>query len=316
MPIPDSLTNGLKLPAIAAPMFLTSGVDLVVGTCRSGVIGTFPALNQRSTEGLDAWLQEIEAQLAETPGAAPFGVNLIVHGSNTRLMQDLDVVCAHQVPLVITSLGIRPEVIEAIHSYGGLVFHDVINRRHAEKAAAAGVDGIIAVCAGGGGHAGILSPFAFVSEVRQFFDGTLVLAGSLSTGRDVAAARMMGADLAYMGTRFMATEEAMIPEAQKEMMVSSGATDVLYTPSISGVHANFLRPSIVAAGLDPENLPPPGALDMEKEARAWRDIWSAGQGVGGVIDVPNVAVLCERLIAEYRAALTDEVDAIRAVPAV
>lgn len=314
MPIPDSLARGLKIPAIAAPMFLTSGVDLVVEACKAGIIGTFPALNQRSTEGLDDWLTQIRDRLGDD--AAPFGINLIVHHSNPRLEQDLELVARHKVPLVITSLGLRPDVINAVQAYGGLVFHDVINRRHAEKAAQAGVDGIIAVCAGGGGHAGVLSPFAFLSEIRSFFDGTLVLAGCLSTGRDVAAARMMGADMAYMGTRFIATHEAMVSEAQKQLMVQAGASDVVYTPSISGVSANFLRPSIEAAGMDPDNLPPPGALDMTNEARAWRDVWSAGQGVGTIHDILPTAVLGARLVSEYRAALTRDTEVIRQVPAV
>ncbi|MEC7259379.1 MAG: nitronate monooxygenase family protein [Pseudomonadota bacterium] len=314
MTIPKSLARGLKIPAIAAPMFLTSGVDLVVETCKAGIIGTFPALNQRTTEGLDDWLTQIRARLGDD--ATPFGINLIVHHSNPRLEQDLALVARHKVPLVITSLGIRPDVIKAVQAYGGLVFHDVINRRHAEKAAQAGVDGIIAVCAGGGGHAGVLSPFAFLSEIRSFFDGTLVLAGCLSTGRDVAAARMMGADMAYMGTRFIATREAMVSEAQKQMMVQAGAGDVVYTPSISGVSANFLRPSIEAAGMDPDNLPPPGALDMTNEARAWRDVWSAGQGVGTIHDILSTADLGARLVSEYREALTRDTEVIRQVPTV
>jgi nitronate monooxygenase len=313
MAIPDGLARGLKIPAIAAPMFLTSGVDLVVETCKAGIVGTFPALNQRTTAGLDDWLTEIRSRLG--PEDAPFGVNLIVHQSNPRLEADLEMVAQHRVPLIITSLGIRPDVIERVQAYGGLVFHDVINRRHAEKAAQAGVDGIIAVCAGGGGHAGVLSPFALLSEIRSFFDGTLVLAGCLSTGRDVAAARMMGADMAYMGTRFIATREALVSEAQKQMVVDAGASDVVYTPSISGVNANFLRPSIAAAGMDPDNLPSPGALDMTREARAWRDVWSAGQGVGAIREVLSTAELGARLVAEYRAALTREAEAIRALPA-
>jgi len=300
MPIPQSFQN-LRVPAIAAPMFLTSGPDLVVETCNAGVLGTFPALNQRSTEGFSDWLDEIEGRLAAD--AAPYGVNLIVHRSNPRVEPDLMQVVAHKVPLVITSLGAVPDVVEAVHSYGGMVFHDVINRRHAEKAVEAGVDGIIAVCAGAGGHAGTLSPFALLSEIREFFDGTLVLSGAINTGAQVAAARLMGADMGYLGTRFIATKEAMVPEDYKQMVVAARAADIVYTPNISGVNANFLRPSIEAAGLDPENLPPHGKLDMASEAKAWSTVWSAGQGAGGVQDVPSAAELCARLSGEYRAAM-------------
>lgn len=299
MTLPPSLAGRLRLPAIAAPMFLTSGPDLVVETCRSGVLGTFPSLNQRTTAGFAAWLDEIEARLAPEADAAPFGVNLIVHKSNPRLAADLEVCVRHKVPLIITSLGAVPEVVDAVHSYGGLIFHDVISRRHAERAAAAGVDGLIAVCAGAGGHAGTLSPFAVVDEIRSFFGGTIVLAGAMSTGRHIAAARMLGADLAYLGTRFIATRESMATEANKQMIVDATAADIIYTPSISGVHANFMRPSLVAAGLDPDNLPAHGAIDMKNEARAWRDYWSAGQGVGAIRDILPAAELCQNLIREY-----------------
>jgi nitronate monooxygenase len=302
MPLPHALEGRLKLPAIAAPMFLTSGPDLVVEVCRSGLIGTFPALNQRSSEGYVAWLDEIEQRLADVPDAAPFGVNLIVHKTNPRLEADLKITVERKVPLVITSLGAVPELVEAVHSYGGLVFHDVINRRHAEKAAEAGVDGIIAVSAGAGGHAGTMSPFALVSEIRQVFGGTIILAGAINTGRQIAAARVMGADLAYLGTRFIATEESLVEADYKEMLVDAKAADVLYTPAISGVNANFLKPSIRRAGLDPDNLVSHGKLDMANEAKAWKAVWSAGQGTGSVEDVPAAAELCERLIAEYRAA--------------
>ncbi len=302
MSIPAALEGRLRLPAIAAPMFLTSGPDLVVETCLGGLVGTFPALNQRSTAGLGDWLDEIGERLAGRT-AAPFGVNLIVHRSNPRLEADLDMVVARKVPLVITSLGAAAEVVEAVHSYGGLVFHDVIGRRHAEKAAAAGVDGIIGVAAGAGGHAGTLSPFALVAEIRQVFKGTIVLAGAISTGGDIAAARATGADMAYLGTRFIATREAMVQQGFKDMIAGSKAADIIYTPAISGVNANFLRPSIVAAGLDPENLVARGSLDMANEAKAWRDVWSAGQGVSAIDDCPAAAELCDRLVAEYRAAV-------------
>lgn len=303
MALPATLANRLRLPAIAAPMFLVSGPDLVVETCRAGVLGTFPALNQRTSDGFRRWLDEIRSRLADAADAAPYGVNLIVHRTNPRLAADLEIVVAEKVPLIITSLGAVRDVVDAVHSYGGLVFHDVINRRHAEKAAEAGVDGIIAVCAGAGGHAGTMSPFALAGEIASFFSGTIVLSGAMSTGAQIAAARMMGADLAYLGTRFIATRESLAPQGFKQMIVECTAADIVYTPNISGVHANFMRPSLVAAGLDPDNIPSHGALDMHNEAKAWRDFWSAGQGVGTINDVPAAAELCERLIREYRAAM-------------
>jgi len=298
--IPSSLQGRLRLPVIAAPMFLTSGPDLVVACCNAGALGTFPALNQRTTEGYADWLDEIAGRLA--PDAAPFGINLIVHRSNPRVEADLKVTVDKRVPLVITSLGAVQELVDAVHSYGGLVFHDVTNLRHARKAVEAGVDGLIAVAAGAGGHAGTLSPFALVAEIRDFFDGTIVLAGAINTGTEVAAARAMGADLAYLGSRFMVTREAMIPVEQKRMMIDARAADIVYTPAISGVPANFLRPSIVAAGLDPDNLPPHGNMDMGNEARAWKNVWSAGQGVGGITEELPAGDLVARLGEEYRAA--------------
>jgi nitronate monooxygenase len=300
MPLPVAFEGRLRLPAIVSPMFLVSGPDLVAASCRAGLVGTFPALNQRTTEGYEAWIDEIEGRL--DGDGAPWGVNLIVHGSNRRLAADLAVTVRRRVPLVITSLGAVKDVVDAVHSYGGLVFHDVINRRHAEKAAEAGVDGIIAVCAGAGGHAGTLSPFALVAEIRSFFAGTIVLAGAISTGEQIAAARLLGADLAYLGTRFVATQESLADPAFKAMIVGSRAADVFYTSAISGVNANFLRPSIVAAGLDPDRLPAHTKLDMDGEAKVWKDIWSAGQGVGSIADVPDVATLIDRLAAEYAAA--------------
>ena len=300
MPVPALFAGRLSLPVIVSPMFIVSGPDLVVASCKAGLVGTFPALNQRSTEGYADWLDEIAGRLAPTD--APYGVNLIVHASNKRLMPDLQVTVAKKVPLVITSLGAVKDVVDAVHSYGGLVFHDVINRRHAEKAAEAGVDGIIAVSAGAGGHAGTMSPFALISEIRQVFSGTILAAGAISTGAHVLAARAMGADLAYMGTRFIATQESRASAGFKDMIVGSKAADIFYTSAISGVNANFLRPSIVAAGHDPDNLPAHGKMDMEGEAKAWKDIWSAGQGVGSIDDVPTVAELAARLKAEYEAA--------------
>jgi nitronate monooxygenase len=303
MPLPKSLEGRLRLPAIAAPMFLTSGPDLVVEVCRAGLIGAFPALNQRTDDGLLRWLDEIEERLAAYPDAAPYAVNLIVHKTNPRLSKELQIVTARKAPFVITSLGAVPDVVDAVHGYGGLVFHDVVSRRHAEKAAEAGIDGIIAVSAGAGGHAGTVNPFALVQEIRSVFAGTIILGGAIGSGAQIAAARLMGADLAYLGTRFIATREAMVPPLYKEMIAAAGAADIVYTPNISGIPANFLRASIEAAGLDPQNLPPRGAADVGNEAKAWRDIWSAGHGVGSIADAPPAAELCRRLIDEYQAAM-------------
>lgn len=291
----------LRLPIIAAPMFLVSGPDLVVEACRAGIVGTFPALNQRTSDGYAAWLDEIAERLAGG-SAAPFGVNLVVHRNNERLASDLAITVARRVPLVITSLGVDAEVVRAIHAYGGRVFHDVTTLRHAEKAAAAGVDGLIAVCAGAGGHGGLLNPFAFVSEIRGFFGGSIVLGGAISTGRQIAAARMIGADFAYIGTRFIATRESLAPDAYKAMLVASNAGAIVYTPAVSGVPGNFLRPSLIAAGVDPDR---PARTDFDfgtGEAKAWRDVWSAGQGVGEIRDIPCTADLVATLAADYQAA--------------
>jgi nitronate monooxygenase len=277
-----------------------SGTVLSVETCRSGLIGAFPALNPRTTSGFAEWLVEIEARLSGTD-AAPHAVNLIVRRSNSRLDADLEVIVRHRVPLVIASLGANAEVVQAVQAYGGAVFHDVISRRHAEKAAEAGVDGIIAVCAGAGGHGGTLSPFALLPEIRAFFDGTLVLAGAISTGEQIAAARVMGADLAYLGTRFLATREAMVAEGHKSMILAARASDIVHTAAVSGVAANFLRASLVTAGVA-QGGPAP-AMDVEGEARAWRDVWSAGQGVGSIEALPAAADLCRRLTNEYRTAV-------------
>lgn len=303
MPFPLVLEERLAVPAIASPMFLTSGPDLVVETCAGGILGTFPALNQRSSNGFRDWLHEIRERLLPEENPAPFGVNLIVHKSNSRLEADLQICVEEKVPVIITSLGAVPELVKRVHDYGGLVFHDVINIRHARKAAEAGVDGIIAVSAGAGGHAGTLNPFALVSEIRAFFGGTIILAGAINTGAQVAAARMMGADLAYLGTRFLATQESLVQNGYKKMILDSQAADILHTSRISGVGANFLRPSIIAAGLDPEHLDHAGELDMESEAKVWKDIWSAGQGVGGISDLPKARDLCCRLREEYVATL-------------
>lgn len=306
MPIPRVFANRLTVPVVAAPMFLISGPDLVVGCCQSGVVGTFPALNQRTSEGYAAWLDEIAGRLSETPNAAPFGVNLVVHRSNPRLEADLAITIDRKVPLVITSLGLNRDLIKAVQAYGGLVFHDVTTLRFAEKAADAGVDGLIAVAFGAGGHAGMISPFAALHEMRRIFDGTLLLGGAMSNGAQVAAARLMGADMAYIGTRFMATRESMAVAPQKQMLVDSKAADIVYTPAISGVPGNFLRQSIAATGRDPDDLTPPEKLDFgTTEAKAWKDIWAAGQGVGGIGDIPSVRDLCRELSTEYEAALIE-----------
>ncbi|MBY0610915.1 MAG: nitronate monooxygenase family protein [Beijerinckiaceae bacterium] len=302
MPIPTAFANRLSVPVVAAPMFLISGPDLVVGCCRSGVVGSFPALNQRSSAGYADWLDEIAGRLDGS--SAPYGVNLVVHRSNPRLEADLAITVARKVPLVITSLGLNHDLIKAVQAYGGLVFHDVTNLKFAAKAADAGVDGLIAVTAGAGAHAGTISPFAALQEIRALFDGVLLLGGAISTGAQVAAARLMGADMAYLGTRFIATQESLAIPRQKQMLVDSTAADIVYTPAVSGVPGNFLRQSIVAAGRDPDNLTPPDKLDFGTSSpKAWKDIWAAGQGVGSIESIPSVHALCSQLAADYEAAL-------------
>ena len=311
MALPKLLQDTLALPVIGSPMFIVSVPELVIAQCKSGIVGSFPALNARPKELLDEWLTRIAAELAAEKAAhpdkkvAPFAVNQIVHHSNDRLDHDLDLCVKHRVPLIITSLRAPGDVVKRIHDYGGLVFHDVINVRHAEKALEAGVDGLILVCAGAGGHAGMLSPFALVSEVRRFYSGTIILAGAIATGEHILAAQAMGADLAYMGTRFIATREANASDAYKDMIVASSASDVIYTPYFTGVHGNYLRPSIVAQGLDPDNLPPRDKTSMNfgsTRTKAWRDVWGAGQGVGSMAEVLPVAELVTRLKREYAAA--------------
>jgi nitronate monooxygenase len=312
MPLPRVLGT-LRLPVVGAPMFIVSGPELVLAQCKAGLVGAFPALNARPQEELDRWLTRIEGGLAAhraaSPGAivAPFAVNQIVHSSNSRLEADLEVCVRHEVPIIITSLRPPHPVVERVHAYGGIVLHDVINVRHAEKALEAGVDGLILVCAGAGGHAGTLSPFALVNEVRRFYDGTLILAGAITNGAGILAAQAMGCDLAYLGTRFIATQEANASDRYKQMILDARAADILYTPYFSGVHGNYLKPSIRAAGLDPENLPdaPAGQMNYDKRGerpKAWKDIWSAGEGVGSIADAPPVAELVDRLEREYRAA--------------
>ena len=303
MPVPASWAGRLRLPVVAAPMFLISGPDLVVETSNSGVVGSFPALNQRTSDGYRDWLDEIAGRL--TPDAAPFGVNLVVHRSNPRLDADLAITIDRKIPLVITSLGLNRDLIAAVHAYGGLVFHDVTNLKFAMKAAEAGVDGLIAVTYGAGGHAGLISPFAALQEIRQVFDGTLLLGGAVSTGRQVAAARLMGADMVYMGTRFMATAESLAVERQRQMILDARAADIVYTPAVSGIPGNFLRASLAAAGKDPDNLTPPDALNFgtqNSDVKAWRDLWAAGQGVGAINDIPPVAELVARLEQDYSVA--------------
>ncbi|MGD9386702.1 MAG: nitronate monooxygenase family protein [Gammaproteobacteria bacterium] len=286
-------------------MFLVSGPGLIIEACKSGVPAAFPALNRRSTAEFVEWLDEVGGALDERH--APWGVNLIVHRSNPRLEQDLAACVEHQVPFIVTSLGAVPDLVQAVHGYGGVVFHDVISIRHAHKAAEAGVDGLIAVCAGAGGHSGATSPFALVSEIRQFFDGTLLLAGAINEGHQVAAALVMGADLAWMGSRFIATRESLAPEDYKQMMLRASAKDIVYTDAVSGVPANFLRESLEANDFDVAELLKRGLgsgrlKDLGDEAKAWKTIWSAGQGVGGVEDVPSTAGLCVRLKTEFDAA--------------
>ncbi len=312
--LPEAFQN-LRLPVVAAPMFLVSGVDLTVAACTSGIVGTFPALNQRTSDGFEEWLVEIKGRLEafrkDHPGApvGPYGVNLIVHRTNPRVQADLEICVRHRVPLVITSLGAVSDVVEAVHSYGGVVFHDVTNRRHAEKAHEAGADGIILVCGGAGGHAGTLSPFGLLAEIRKFFRGTILLAGSLSTGRDVAAARAMGADLAYMGTRFIATDESQAQPEYKQLVCDAVAEDIIHTPVVSGVPANFIAQSLEANGYDMERLRDPAHVDfgekltVDDEVKAWKTVWSAGHGVSAIDDVLPVDKLVDRLEAEYREAL-------------
>lgn len=310
----------LSIPAVAAPMFLISGPDLVIECCKAGVVGTFPALNQRSTEGFEEWVVEIKEALAKFEAetgkkAAPFGVNLIVHHTNPRVQADLEICVKHKVPLIITSLGAVSELVDAVHSYGGLVYHDVIKKRHAEKAAEAGVDGLILVSAGAGGHAGTLNPMPFVQEIRSFFKKTILLSGCISNGRDIASAMQMGADLAYLGTRFINTTESKASEGYRDMIIDSGASDIVHTAAVSGVAANFLRPSLEAMGITEEMWGQAAKVDFGKEldaaqaeAKAWKTLWSAGQGVTTIHDNIPVAELVARLRSEFKAALKEQTE--------
>jgi nitronate monooxygenase len=308
MSIPSLLRDRLSLPVICAPMFILSNPELVIAQCLGGLVGSFPALNARPKEALEEWILRIQAALAAAQAAdparriGPFAVNQIIHQSNDRLEHDMEICIRHRVPLIITSLRAPDEIVPQVHAYGGLVLHDVISVRHAEKALAAGVDGLVLVCAGAGGHAGTLSPFALVSEVRRFYDGPIALSGAISNGRAVLAAQTMGADFAYMGTRFIATQEAGASQAYKECLVASSAADIVYTPYFTGVAGNYLKASVVAAGLDPEHLPETDKEAMQlgsSTAKAWRDIWGAGQGVGSINDVPTTAELIDRIRREY-----------------
>ena len=315
MALPEFLQNNLRVPVVGSPLFLVSGPELVIAQCKAGIIGSFPALNARPAEVLDEWLTRINTELAEYKAAnpdaivAPYAVNQICHGSNDRLMVDMETCVKHKVPIIITSLRPPAEIVEAAHSYGGVVYHDVINVRHARKAAEEGVDGLILVCAGAGGHAGALSPFALLREVKEWFDGTILLSGAIGDGFCVASALAMGADLAYMGTRFIATEEANADQSYKDMLIQSAADDIVYSSLFTGVMGNYLKPSIAAAGLDPNNLPEADKSKMNfgsggnMKSKAWKDIWGSGQGIGGIQDVEPVEAVVSRLESEYRAAI-------------
>lgn len=312
MSIPAFLENKLSLPVIAAPLFIISHPPLTLAQCLAGVIGAFPALNARPKEQLDDWLAELTEKLAAAQAAepkrriAPYAVNQIVHSSNDRLDHDMQLCEKYKSPMLITSLRAPGDVVKQAHAWGGVVFHDVISIRHAEKALEAGVDGLILVCAGAGGHAGMLSPFALVREVRRFYDGPIALSGAIAHGASILAAQALGADFAYMGTRFIATEEARAVEGYKQMIVESTAQDIIYSSLFTGIHGNYLKESVRKAGLDPDNLPSADKTAMnfgQGAVKAWKDIWGSGQGVGQMDDVPPTAVLVERLQAEYRDAV-------------
>ncbi len=311
MPLPELLNGKLELPVLGSPLFIVSGPDLVIAQCKAGIVGSFPALNARPVHVLDEWLTRIKDELTEYKALhpenkiAPYAVNQICHASNDRLMADMEICVKHKVPIIITSLRPPTEIIDAAHSYGGVVFHDVINVKHARKAAENGVDGLILVCAGAGGHAGTLSPFALVREVKQWFEGTILLSGAISDGWGIASALSLGADMAYMGTRFIATEEANADLAYKKALTEHAAHDIVYSNLFTGVHGNYLGPSIAAAGLDPDNLPVADKTKMNfgsggnTKSKAWRDIWGSGQGIGQITDAPPVADLVARLKAEF-----------------
>ncbi|MFL2716301.1 MAG: NAD(P)H-dependent flavin oxidoreductase [Gammaproteobacteria bacterium] len=314
MPIPNHIKDNLSIPVIGSPLFLVSGPELVIAQCKAGIIGSFPALNARPQHVLEEWIVRIKTELAEYQAenpdvkVAPFAVNQICHGSNDRLADDMATCVKHEVPIIITSLRPPAELVEAAHSYGGLVYHDVINVRHAQKAVEQGVDGLILVCAGAGGHAGALSPFALLREVKEWFDGTVILSGSIGDGYSVAASLALGADFAYMGTRFIATKEANADPEYKKMLEESVADDIVYSSLFTGVHGNYLKPSISNAGMDPDNLPSADKSSMNfgsggnTKSKAWKDIWGSGQGIGRIYDSPPVSELVDRIKAEYEQA--------------
>ena len=314
MALVPHLKGKLKIPVVGAPLFIVSGPELVISQCKAGVVGSFPALNARPQEVLDEWLIQIKEELdkhnQENPDspAAPFAVNQICHASNDRLMQDMESCVRHEVPIIITSLRPPLEIVEAAHSYGGVVFHDVINVRHAKKAAEQGVDGLILVCAGAGGHAGTHSPFALVREVKEWFDGTILLSGSISDGHSIASSLALGADLAYIGTRFIATKEANADQGYKDMLIESSASDIVYSSLFTGVNGNYLKPSIEKAGLDPDNLPGADKSKMNfgsggnTKSKAWKDIWGSGQGIGSIKSNPTVQDLVNELTEQYEQA--------------
>jgi nitronate monooxygenase len=296
----------LRLPMFQAPMFLQSGPDMVIASCQAGIVGAFPSVNARTLDDLEQWLQQITRTLGEDD--APWAMNLMMHRSNSRRDDDLSLAERYRAPLVITALGSPREAVARVHAYGGLVFADVIDTRMAAKAVEAGVDGLVLVAAGAGGHTGQLSGFAFVEEVRRFFSGFVVLGGGISTGRAVRAAEVLGADFAYLGTRFIASEESMADPAYKQMVVDSRGADIVCSDALTGVKANWLRGSLLAAGYDPDNMPAPGAVDISKavgDAKRWRDVWAAGQGVGAIDDILPVADIVARLEHEYRTASND-----------
>ena len=317
MPLPKILQDNLAIPVIGSPLFLVSGPELVIAQCKAGIVGSFPALNARPQHVLEEWLIRIKEELAQAKAEnpelpiAPYAVNQICHASNDRLMGDMELCVKHEAPIIITSLRPPEEIVTAAHSYGGLVYHDVISVRHAKKAAEQGVDGLILVCAGAGGHAGTLSPFALVREVREFFDGTIILSGSISSGSAVASSLALGADLAYLGTRFIATEEANAEEEYKEMLINSVADDIVYSSLFTGVHGNYLKGSVENAGLDPKNLPEADKSSMNfgsggnTDAKAWKDIWGSGQGIGSIKDSPSVQTLVNQLTSEFKEAVED-----------
>ncbi|ALL12855.1 NAD(P)H-dependent flavin oxidoreductase [Caulobacter henricii] len=314
MALPPVLRDRLRLPVIASPLFIISNPDLVIAQCKAGIVGSFPSLNARPISQLDEWLHRITEELAaydranpEAP-SAPFAVNQIVHRTNNRLEEDIELCVKYKAPIVITSLGAREDLNAAIHSYGGITMHDVINDKHAHKAIEKGADGLIPVAAGAGGHAGTLSPFALIQEIRQWFDGPVALSGSIACGRSILAAQAMGADLAYIGSAFIATQEANAAQGYKDMIVESHADDILYSNLFTGVHGNYLRPSVIKAGMDPDNLPvsDPSAMNFgsggNQEAKAWRDIWGCGQGIGAIDAVLTAGELIAKFSDEYEQA--------------